>query len=316
MGHVEQGKKIWMDGRLVDWADATLHFVSNSFQYGFSAFEGIRAYKTQSGTAIFRLDAHIDRLLKSAKIIGLDMPFPRERLTEACCETVAANGYEKCYIRPVAYIGYGGMGLDYRDCQVNVGIAVWFWGEYLGDGKLEAGIRIKTSSYTRHHINAAMTKAKAGGNYMLFQMTRTEALRQGYDEALLLDAEGHVAEGSVENIFIVRNGQLITPPLTYILDGITRDSIIQLAARDGLVVREEFFSRDSVYIADEVFFVGTGAEVTPVVEVDDRAIGNGKPGPLTRRIQSIFFDTVQGRNAAFAHWLTPVRMPALAAPGR
>ena len=316
MGHVEQGKKIWIDGRLVDWADATLHFVSNSFQYGFSVFEGIRAYKTASGTAVFRLDAHIDRLFKSAKIIGLEMPFSRERVLEACCETVAANGYEQCYIRPVAYIGYGGMGLDYRDCKVNLGIAVWFWGEYLGDGKLEAGIRIKTSSYTRHHINATMTKAKAGGSYMLFQMTRTEALRQGYDEALLLDPEGHVAEGSVENIFIVRNGQLITPPLTYILDGITRDSIIQLAAREGLVVREEFFSRDSVYVADEVFFVGTGAEVTPVVEVDDRKIGDGKPGTLTRRIQGIFFDTVHGRNAAFTHWLAPVRMPALAATGR
>jgi branched-chain amino acid aminotransferase len=312
MGHVEQGKKIWMDGRLVDWADATLHFVSNSFQYGFSAFEGIRAYKTQSGTAVFRLDAHIDRLFNSAKIIGLEIPFSRERLLTACCETVAANGYEQCYIRPVAYIGYGGMGLDYRDCKVNLGIAVWFWGEYLGEGKIEAGIRIKTSSFTRHHINAAMTKAKAGGNYMLFQMTRTEALRQGYDEALLLDPEGHVAEGSVENIFIVRNGQLITPPLTYILDGITRDSIIQLAADNDLVVREEFFSRDSVYIADEVFFVGTGAEVTPVVEVDDRVIGNGKPGPVTRRIQGIFFETVHGRNTEFSHWLTPVRLPALA----
>jgi branched-chain amino acid aminotransferase len=312
MGHVEQGRKIWMDGRLVDWADATLHFVSNSFQYGFSAFEGIRAYKTQSGTAVFRLDAHIDRLFKSAKIIGLEIPFSRERVLEACCETVAANGYEQCYIRPVAYIGYGGMGLDYRDCKVNLGIAVWFWGEYLGEGKIEAGIRIKTSSYTRHHINAAMTKAKAGGNYMLFQMTRTEALRQGYDEALLLDPEGHVAEGSVENIFIVRNSQLITPPLTYILDGITRDSIIQLAAHNGLVVREEFFSRDSVYIADEVFFVGTGAEVTPVVEVDDRMIGSGRPGPLTRRIQGIFFETAHGRNVPFSHWLTPVGIPALA----
>lgn len=304
---MEEGKKIWMDGRLVDWSAAQLHFVSNSFQYGFSVFEGIRAYPTDSGPAVFRLDAHIDRLFKSAKIIGLAIPYEQAAVVAACTETVAANGYDKCYIRPVAYIGYGGMGLDYRDCKVNLSIAVWFWGEYLGQGKLEKGTRIKTSSYTRHHINANMTKAKAGGNYMLFQMARTEALRQGYDEALLLDPQGHVAEGSVENIFLVRDGELITPPLTYILDGITRDSIIRLARDAGLTVREEFFSRDSVYIADEVFFVGTGAEVTPVVEVDDRAIGDGKPGPLTRRLQKLYFETVHGRNPAFAKWLTRVR---------
>ncbi len=304
---MEQGKSIWMDGSMVDWADANLHFVSNSFQYGFSVFEGIRAYPTASGPAVFRLDAHIDRLFKSAKIIGLEIPFAPGTLIDACCETVVANDYDKCYIRPVAYIGYGGMGLDYRGCDVNVGIAVWFWGEYLGQGKLQNGTRIKTSSYTRHHINATMTKAKAGGNYMLFQMARTEALRQGYDEALLLDPAGHVAEGSVENVFLVRDGELITPPLTYILDGITRDSIIRLARSEGITVREEFFSRDSVYIADEVFFVGTGAEVTPVVEVDDRPISTGKPGPLTRRLQNLYFETVHGRNAPFKHWLTPVR---------
>jgi branched-chain amino acid aminotransferase len=304
---VEEGKKIWMDGRLVDWSQAQLHFVSNSFQYGFSVFEGIRAYPTATGPAVFRLDAHIDRLFKSAKIIGLAIPYDARTVIDACRETVAANGYDKCYIRPVAYIGYGGMGLDYRGCKVNLSIAVWFWGEYLGQGKLEKGTRVKTSSYTRHHINANMTKAKAGGNYMLFQMARTEALRQGYDEALLLDPEGHVAEGSVENIFLVRDGELITPPLTYILDGITRDSIIRLARSQGLTVREEFFSRDSVYIADEVFFVGTGAEVTPVVEVDDRAIGEGTPGPLTRRLQKLYFETVHGRNPAFASWLTAVR---------
>jgi branched-chain amino acid aminotransferase len=316
MAHIEQGKKIWMDGKLVDWNDATLHFVSNSFQYGFSVFEGIRAYKTGSGTAVFRLDTHIDRMFKSAKIIGLDLPFTQRQIIDGCVEAITANDYEECYIRPVGYIGYGGMGLDYRGCKVNVGIAVWFWGEYLGDGKLTNGIRIKTSSHTRHHINANMTKAKAGGNYMLFQMTRTEALRQGYDEALLLDPQGHVAEGSVENIFIVRDDKLITPPLTYILDGITRDSIIQLAHKNGIEVREEFFSRDSVYVADEVFFVGTGAEVTPVVEVDDRKIADGKPGPITKRLQSIFFDTVHGKNAAFNHWLTPVRTPASAEVGR
>jgi branched-chain amino acid aminotransferase len=304
---VERAKKIWTDGDLVDWADAKVHFVSNSLQYGFSVFEGIRAYPASAGPAVFRLDAHIDRLFNSAKIIGLEMPYDRRTVIDACCATVRANEFDKCYIRPVAYIGYGGMGLDYRECKVNVSIAVWFWGEYLGEGKLEKGIRIKTSSYTRHHINANMTKAKAGGNYMLFQMARTEALRQGYDEALLLDPAGHVAEGSVENIFLVRDGELVTPPLTYILEGITRDSIIRLARAEGLTVREEFFSRDSVYVADEVFFVGTGAEVTPVVNVDDRAIADGKPGAITRRLQKLYFDTVHGRNPGFAKWLTPVR---------
>ena len=303
---MEEGTKIWMDGELVDWNDAKLHFVSNSFQYGFSVFEGIRCYKTQSGPAVFRLDAHIDRLFKSAKIIGLTMPFTPAQVLAACCETVNANGYDQCYIRPVAYIGYGGMGLDYRDCKVNLGIAVWFWGEYLGQGKLEKGSRVKTSSYTRFHINSNMTKAKAGGNYMLFQMTRTEALNQGYDEALLLDPEGHVAEGSVENIFLVREGELITPPLTYILDGITRDSIIRIARAKGFTVRQEFFSRDSVYVADEVFFCGTGAEVTPVVEVDDRPIADGRPGPVTKQIQRLFFDAVYGRDPNYSHWLTPV----------
>ncbi len=304
---MEQAKKIWMDGRLVDWADAKVHFISNSLQYGFSVFEGIRAYPTNAGPAVFRLDAHIERLFNSAKIIGLDIPYERPAVIEACCATVRANEFDKCYIRPVAYIGYGGMGLDYRECKVNLSIAVWFWGEYLGEGKLEKGIRIKTSSYTRHHINANMTKAKAGGNYMLFQMARTEALRQGYDEALLLDPQGHVAEGSVENIFLVRAGELVTPPLTYILEGITRDSIIRLAKAEGLTVREELFSRDSVYVADEVFFVGTGAEVTPVVSVDDRDIAHGKPGAITRRLQKLYFETVHGRNPAFAKWLTPVR---------
>ncbi|MSQ72918.1 MAG: branched-chain amino acid transaminase [Betaproteobacteria bacterium] len=303
---MEQAQKIWMDGALVDWADAKVHFVGNSLHYGFSVFEGIRCYKTDAGPAVFRLDTHIDRLFRSAKIIGLDMPYGRDAVIRACCETIRANAFEQCYIRPVAYIGEGGMDLDPRGCKTNLGIAVWFWGEYLGEGKLEKGIRVKTSSFTRHHINANMTKAKAGGNYILFQMTRTDALRQGYDEALLLDSAGHVAEGSVENIFIARDGALITPPLTYILEGITRDSIIKLARRAGLEVREEFFSRDSVYIADEAFFCGTGAEVTPVVEVDDRAIGEGRPGPITQRLQKIFFDTVYGRNPDFAHWLTPV----------
>ncbi|HEY9279360.1 MAG TPA: branched-chain amino acid transaminase [Eoetvoesiella sp.] len=301
---MEQGKKIWINGKLVEWKNANVDFVSNSFQYGFAVFEGIRAYKTDAGPAIFRLDAHIDRLFKSAKIIGLNIPYSQKQIIDATCETVAASEYEECYIRPVAYIGSGGMGLDYRGCEVSVGIATWFWGEYLGKGKVEQGSRVKTSSFTRHHINSNMSKAKASGNYMLFQMARTDALKNGYDEALLLDAQGHVAEGSVENVFIVRDSELITPPLTYILDGITRNTVIKLAREQGLVVREEFFTRDSVYIADEMFFVGTGAEVTPVVSLDDRDIGDGKPGPITKRLQNLYFETVSGRNNKFAHWLT------------
>ena len=301
---MEQGKKIWINGKFVEWKNAHVDFVSNSFQYGFSVFEGIRAYKTDAGPAIFRLDSHIDRLFKSAKIIGLDIPYTQQQIVDATCATVAASEYEQCYIRPVAYIGSGGMGLDYRGCDVSVGIAVWFWGEYLGKGKIENGTRVKTSSFTRHHINSNMSKAKASGNYMLFQMARTDALQQGYDEALLLDSHGHVAEGSVENVFIVRNNELITPPLTYILDGITRDCVIRLARDQGLVVREEFFTRDTAYIADEMFFVGTGAEVTPVVSLDNRSIGDGKPGPITQKLQRLYFDTVSGKNDQFSHWLT------------
>lgn len=303
---MERASKIWMDGALVDWSEATLHVVSNSFQYGFNAFEGIRVYATAAGSAVFRLDAHIDRLLNSAKILGLKVPYGRDDIMRACCDTVAANGFEECYIRPIVYIGYGGMGLDYRSCDVNVAIAVWQWGEYLGAGRLAKGSRIRTSSHVRHHINSHMTKAKAGGNYMLFQMTRTEALRDGYDEALLLDQNGNVAEGSVENIFVVRRGELVTPPTTYLLEGITRDSIIRIARDTGYVVREEFFPRDVVYISDEAFFCGTGAEVTPVVEVDDRPIGDGSPGPITKRLQELFFNAVHGRDERYRGWLTHV----------
>jgi branched-chain amino acid aminotransferase len=303
---MEAQGKIWIDGKFVEWGEAKVDFVSNSFQYGFAVFEGIRAYKTDKGPAVFRLDAHIDRLFNSAKIIGLEVPVDRKTVMDACCEAVALNHFEQCYIRPVVYIPSGGMDLDYRDCKVSVGIATWHWGEYLGKGKLEFGTRVKTSTYTRHHINSSMSKAKASGNYMLFQMARIDALRENYDEALLLDAQGHVAEGSVENVFIVRDSELITPPLTYILDGITRDSIIKLAKREGLNVREEFFTRDSVYIADECFFVGTGAEVTPVVELDRREIGDGKPGKVTKQLQRKYFDAVAGRDDRASDWLTYV----------
>ncbi len=307
---MDEGKILWINGQHVSRADATVDFIGNTFQYGFAVFEGIRAYKTDAGPAIFRLDAHIKRLMNSAKIIGLDVPYSQDEIMDACCEMVEVNGYEECYIRPVVYIASGGMGLDYRGCEVSVGIATWFWGEYLGKGKLEEGSHVMTSSFTRHHINSNMSKAKASGNYMLFQMARTDALRKGFDEALLLDANGHVAEGSVENVFIVQNSELITPPLTYILDGITRNTIIQLARDNGWVVREEFFTRDSVYIADEMFFVGTGAEVTPVVSLDHRPIGDGKPGPVTRQLQKLYFDAVRGRDSRYSHWLSYTRPEA------
>jgi branched-chain amino acid aminotransferase len=303
---LENAEKIWMDGAIVEWRDAHVHLVSNTFQYGFGVFEGIRCYKTQSGPAVFRLKEHLVRLHRSATILGFDVPFSVEQLTAATRDIIRANGFEQCYIRPIAYIGYGGMGLAYQECKINVAIAVWQWGEYVGHGSLENGSRAKVSSYVRQHINTNMSKAKACGNYMLFQMARTEAKRDGYDEAILLDTNGHVAEGSVEHIFLVRDGVLVTPPLTYLLEGITRDAVIRLARAQNIEVREELFSRDYILTSDEAFFAGTGAEVTPVVEVDNRKIGNGRRGPLTAAIQKDFFDVVYGRTNRWGEWRTPV----------
>ena len=295
-----------MDGAIVDWKDAHVHLVSNTLQYGFGVFEGIRCYKTVSGPAVFRLKEHLVRLHRSAKILGFEVPYSVEELTEATRTIIRANNFEQCYIRPIAYIGYGGMGLAYDDCKINVSIAVWYWGEYVGHGTLENGSRAKISSYVRQHINSNMSKAKACGNYMLFQMARTEAKRDGYDEAILLDTNGHVAEGSVEHIFLVREGAVVTPPLTHLLEGITRDAVIRIARARDIEVREEQFSRDYLLISEEAFFAGTGAEVTPLVEVDGRKIGNGKRGPLTTAIQKDFFDVVYGRTNNFAEWRTPV----------
>jgi len=302
----EVAQLVWMDGSIVAWDDAKVHLVSNTLHYGFGVFEGIRCYRATNGPAIFRLRDHLLRMRNSARILGFDLPYSLDDLAQATREVIRANRFDACYIRPIAYIGYGGMGLSYDDCPVNVSIAVWQWGEYIGRGTLEHGSRVKTSTYARQHINSSMTKAKACGNYMLFQLARTEAKREGYDEALLLDTNGHVAEGSVEHIFLVRNGALVTPPLTHLLDGITRDTIITLARERQVQVREELFSRDYVITSDEAFFVGTGAEVTPVVEIDRRQIGDGKRGPLTRSLQAAFFDAVHGRNTNHETWLTPV----------
>jgi branched-chain amino acid aminotransferase len=303
---MEQADKIWMDGKIVAWSDAHVHLISNTLQYGFGVFEGIRCYKTAAGPAVFRLTEHLVRLHRSAKILGFEVPYTVDELIDATRLIIRENGFEQCYIRPIAYIGYGGMGLAYEDCAINVSIAVWHWGEYVGQGALENGSRVKVSSYVRQHINTNMSKAKACGNYMLFQMARTEARRDGYDEAILLDANGHVAEGSVEHIFLVRDGALVTPPLTHLLDGITRDAVIRIARVRDIEVREELFSRDYMLTSDEMFFAGTGAEVTPVVEVDNRKIGSGRRGPLTAAIQKDFFDAVYGRTNRWAEWRTAV----------
>lgn len=303
---MEKADKIWTNGKVVDWNDAHVHLISNTLQYGFGVFEGIRCYKTESGPAVFRLKEHLVRLRRSAGILGFEVPYSVEQMTEATCQLIRANKFEQCYIRPIAYIGYGGMGLAYDECKIDVSIAVWHWGEYVGKGTLENGSRAKVSSYVRQHINTNMSKAKACGNYMLFQMARAEAKRDGYDEAILLDTNGHVAEGSVEHIFLVRDGALITPPLGNLLDGITRDTVIRLARERNFEVREELFSRDYMLTADEAFFVGTGAEVTPVVEVDRRKIGDGRRGPVTTEIQKAYFDVVYGRDQNWKEWRTPV----------
>lgn len=302
----EKGTHIWMDGKLVAWDDARVHVVSNGFQYGFNVFEGIRCYATSERPAIFRLREHIRRLFNSAKILGFDIPFSEEAINDACVETVRSNGMDNCYIRPIAYIGRGGMGLNYRSAPVNVAIAVWFWGEYLGEGKLANGVRALTSSFMRHHVNTHMTKAKAGGNYLLFQMARTIAHDAGFDEAILLDQDGLVAEGAVEHIFCVQDGRLVTPPLTYLLGGITRDTVLRVAKDMGVEIVESPMSRDEMYVSSEVFFGGTGAEITPVVEIDGRSIANGKPGPVTGQLQKRYFEVVRGNVPAYAEWLTYV----------
>ena len=301
---MEATKKIWMDGTFVNWDDAQVHILSHTLHYGLGVFEGIRCYDTAAGPAIFRLPEHIDRLFNSAHIAGLKMPFSREDIGQAVTDTVKVNEVRECYIRPLVYLGYGELGINNSHCPVCVSIAVWPWGAYLGEGALSEGIRVCISSYTRHHVNVMMTKAKVVGNYANSQLAKMEAIHAGFDEAIMLDVQGNVGEGSGENIFIVRDGVLKTPPLTAILEGITRNSVIDLARTMGLTVRETVFSRDELYIADEVFFTGTAAELTPIREVDNRLIGNGFPGPITHKLQQAFFRIVQGKDDAFKSWLT------------
>ncbi len=297
---------IWQDGKLVPWREATTHVLTHTLHYGMGVFEGVRAYDAKQGTAIFRLQEHTDRLFRSAHILKMPMPFDKETLNEAQRTVVRENKLSSAYIRPMCFYGSEGMGLRADNLKVHVIVAAWEWGSYLGDENMQKGIRIKTSSFTRHHVNITMCKAKANGNYMNSMLALNEAMTSGYDEALLLDTEGFVAEGSGENIFIVRNGVLYTPDLTSALEGITRDTIVTLAQEAGLTVREKRITRDEVYVADEAFFTGTAAEVTPIRELDDRAIGNGGRGPITELLQTQYFDQVYGRRKQYPEWLTLV----------
>ncbi len=295
-----------MDGKLVDWNEAYVHVLTHTLHYGLGVFEGIRCYKTAKGSAIFRLDEHIDRLFRSAHIFMMKIPFSRKEIRNAVIQTIKANKLRECYIRPLVYIGYGEMGLYSRNNPVNVAIAVWPWGAYLGEKGIKHGIRIKVSSFIRHHVNIDMTRGKVCGYYVNSQIAKFEAKACGYDEALLLDTEGYVSEGTGENIFMVRNNVIKTTPLTSILEGITRDSIIKIARDIKLPVQEERFTRDELYIADEAFFTGTAAEVTPIREVDGRQVGSGSPGKITKRVQSLFFDAVKGKNKRYESWLTRI----------
>lgn len=297
---------IWLDGQMVPWREAKVHVLTHTLHYGMGVFEGVRAYQTSQGAAIFRLDAHTNRLFRSAHIMGMAMPYDKATLNEATRAVVRENGLDSCYIRPMCFYGAEGMGLRADNLKVHVMIAAWPWGAYLGAENMEKGLRVKTSSFTRHHVNITMCKAKANGNYINSMLALREALSCGCDEALLLDAEGYVSEGSSENVFIIRDGMLYTPELTSALDGITRDTLFTLAAEIGLPVHEKRITRDEVYIADEAFFTGTAAEVTPIREVDGRAIGNGSRGPITERLQTLYFDQVHGRREDHPEWLTLV----------
>ncbi|MGO4810581.1 branched-chain amino acid transaminase [Cupriavidus sp. 2MCAB6] len=306
MSMADRDGKIWMDGKLIEWRDAKIHVLTHTLHYGMGVFEGVRAYKTPAGTAIFRLKEHTRRLFNSAKIFQMQMPFDEATLAAAQREVVKANQLESCYIRPLVWIGSEKLGVSARGNTIHVAIAAWPWGAYLGEEGMERGIRVKTSSFTRHHVNVSLVRAKASGYYINSILANQEATSLGYDEALLLDTEGYVSEGSGENVFVVRNGVIYTPDLASCLDGITRDAILTIAHDLGIEVREKRITRDEVYCSDEAFFTGTAAEVTPIRELDDRVIGEGRRGPVTKRIQDAFFAAVGGTSEQYKHWLTLV----------
>jgi len=295
---------IWYDGELVPWRDARVHVLTHTLHYGMGVFEGVRAYLTPQGTAAFRLVEHNRRLFDSAHILGMPLPFDRETVFEAQKTVVRENGLEEAYIRPMAFLGSEGMGLRADNLRVHMIIATWHWPSYLGEDSIVHGLRVKTASFARHHVNATMCKAKANGNYINSMLALSEALSAGCDEALLMDVDGYVVEGSGENLFVIREGEICTPELTSVLDGITRRTIIELAADVGLTVREKRITRDELYVADEAFFTGTAAEVTPIREVDGRTIGEGRRGPITEQLQQLYFDQVRGRRDAHPEWHT------------
>lgn len=298
---------IWFNGEMVPWRDAKVHVLTHSLHYGMGVFEGLRAYATEQGPAIFRLPEHTRRLFDSAHILNMSIPHKAAEINQACADVVRENNLESAYIRPLSFYGSEGMGLRADNLTVNTIVAAWSWGAYLGEDGMKNGIRIRTSSYNRHHVNISMCKAKATGNYMNSMLALNEAMSTGYDEALLLDREGYVAEGSGENFFLVRDGVIYTPFLTSALNGITRDTIIRLAAELGYEVKEKHITRDEVYIADEAFFTGSAAEVTPIRELDGRTIGSGTRGKITEKLQTSYFDVVYGRDPEHQHWLTYVK---------
>jgi len=306
MSMADRDGKIWMDGKLIDWRDAKIHVLTHTLHYGMGVFEGVRAYKTVDGTAIFRLKEHTQRLFNSAKIFQMQVPFDQQTIADAQVEVVRANQLESCYLRPLIWIGSEKLGVSAKGNTIHVAIAAWPWGAYLGEDGLARGIRVKTSSFTRHHVNVSMVRAKASGWYVNSILANQEAITDGYDEALLLDVDGYVSEGSGENVFIVKNGKLYTPDLSSCLDGITRDAIITIARDAGIPIIEKRITRDEMYCADEAFFTGTAAEVTPIRELDNRTIGSGSRGPITEKLQSTFFSIVEGKNAKYAEWLTKV----------
>ena len=307
MSMADRDGVIWFDGKMVPWREATTHVLTHTLHYGMGVFEGVRAYDAEQGTAIFRLREHTDRLFRSAHILRMPMPYDKDTLNAAQTAVVRENGLQSAYLRPMCFYGSEGMGLRADNLKVHVIIAAWHWGAYLGEDGQTNGIKVRTSSYNRHHVNVTMCRAKANGNYMNSMMALREALACGCDEALLLDTEGYVSEGSGENIFIVRDGVLYTPDVTSALDGITRATVMQLAADAHLKVIEKRITRDEVLIADEAFFTGTAAEVTPIRELDGRPIGIGRRGPVTEKLQAAYFDLVYGRGSRYPQWLTMVK---------
>jgi branched-chain amino acid aminotransferase len=307
MSMADRDGVIWYDGKLVPWRDATTHVLTHTLHYGMGVFEGVRAYNTPDGTAIFRLQAHTDRLFDSAHIMGMKIPFSKDEINEATRAAVRENNLESAYIRPMVFYGSEAMGLRASGLKVQVIVAAWNWGAYMGDEALQVGIKVRTSSFTRHHVNISMTRAKANGNYINSMLALQEAISGGADEAMLLDPEGYVAEGSGENIFLVKDGVVYTPEVTSCLNGITRNTVLTLAEELGIQVIEKRITRDEVYIADEAFFTGTAAEVTPIREVDGRQIGAGRRGPVTEKLQTAYFDLVTGKTSAHGEWRTLVK---------